>query len=168
MFGNTAQVAHSVARGLELAGYDTTIAEVSDAPSGLDPALDLLVVGAPTHAFSLSRPSTRADAVRQGAPAGLAEVGLREWLSSVPMPSAPPPIAVFDTRVSKVRRLPMTASRAAAKLARQRGLRLVADPAYFLVDDTPGPLLPEQLDRAVDWGRLVADALRASGDLTPA
>ena len=42
--------------------------------------MDLLVVGAPTHAFSLSRPGTREEAVRQGAPAEHARTGIPEWL----------------------------------------------------------------------------------------
>ena len=68
MFGNTEKVAAAVARGLQLEGVDTGLVEVHAAPASLSPDLDLLVVGGPTHGFSMSRASTRADAVRQGAP----------------------------------------------------------------------------------------------------
>jgi hypothetical protein len=165
MFGNTEQIATSVAPGLELEGWRVTLDEVSHAPPGLAPDLDLLVVGAPTHAFSLSRPNTRTDAVRQGAPPARGEIGVRDWLSSVRLPADAPPVAVFDTRVAKVRHLPMAAGRAAAKLARRRGLHLVADPAYFQVADTRGPLLPEELERALAWARALAAGARVELDV---
>jgi hypothetical protein len=168
MFGNTAEIASAVAGGLELEGIETLLVEVSNAPSRLVAGLGLLVVGAPTHAFSLSRPSTRADAVRQGAPAARAEIGLREWLTSVGLPSPPPAVAVFDTRVAKVRHVPMAASRAAAKLARHRGMRLLVDPADFLVDDTGGPLLPDELEKAREWARALARACRGKAYVRPA
>ena len=76
------------------------LADVATASVDLPADLDLLVVGAPTHAFSLSRPSTRADAVRQGAPPERATAGLREWLTAAPPQDARRlPVAVFDTRV---------------------------------------------------------------------
>ena len=68
MFGNTEKVAGAVARGLQLEGVDAGLVEVHAAPHRLAADLDLLVVGGPTHAFGMSRASTRADAVRQGAP----------------------------------------------------------------------------------------------------
>ena len=55
---------------------------VEIAPARLPDDLALLVVGAPTHAFSMSRPSTRLDAVRQGADAQRAAWGMREWLGA--------------------------------------------------------------------------------------
>jgi hypothetical protein len=168
MFGNTAEIASSVARGLELEGFETVLVEVSDAPSRLVDGLDLLVVGGPTHAFSLSRPSTRADAVRQGAPEARSRTGLREWLSSLVLPPVPPVVAVLDTRVAKVRHVPMAASRAASKLARHRGMRLLVEPAGFLVGDTQGPLLPDELQNAVDWGRALAGARRGQAYVRPA
>ena len=86
MFGNTEQVARAVADGLEAEGVPTRVVEVSVAPAALPPSVELLVVGAPTHAFSLSRPKTRIEAVRQGADECKAAIGLREWLESVRPP----------------------------------------------------------------------------------
>src|SRR5262245_29362950 len=83
MFGCTREVAGAVAQGLADAGFDVDLREVGEAPTDVVGEVDLLVVGAPTHAFSLSRPSTRRDAVRQGAPAAAAETGLREWLGAL-------------------------------------------------------------------------------------
>ena len=169
MFGNTEQVAKAVARGLSQAGADVTAVEVQQAPAVLPDTYDLLVVGAPTHAFSLSRPATRADAVRQGAPAERGSTGLREWLASVECHDDLR-LAVFDTRISKVRRLPMAAGPRAAKLGRHRGLTLAAKPAAFLVGDVQGPLLAGELDRAAAWGRKLAGVgiHRSIGRGTPA
>ena len=68
MFGNTAEIARAVSEGMA-PEMDVDLREVNDAPAAVTDSVDLMVVGGPTHAFSLSRASTRADAVRQGAPA---------------------------------------------------------------------------------------------------
>ena len=102
MFGNTEKVAAAVAHGLQLEGIDTGLLEVHAAPATLSPDVDLLVVGAPTHAFSMSRVSTREDAVRQGARPSARPSGLREWLGGRPVRrGAAPALATFDTRVTR-------------------------------------------------------------------
>jgi flavodoxin len=146
MFGNTEQVAKEIMTGLASYG-DARLLEVGDAPPDVA-GYDLVVVGGPTHAFSMSRPSTRQDAVRQGADHG-ASRGIREWLSELPAGTVG--VATFDTRVDKVRRLPGSAARRAAKVLGRLGYRLLAGPESFYVDDTAGPLLPGEPDRASDW-----------------
>ncbi|HCB06716.1 MAG TPA: flavodoxin [Nocardioides bacterium] len=156
MFGNTAKVADAVARGLRLEDVDAGAVEVGAAPTRLPTGIDLLVVGAPTHAFSLSRPSTREDAVRQGAPSECAPLGLREWLESVRLDDAAlPDLAAFDTRVTRVRWLPRSAAPTAAKLGRRRHLTIVSKPIGFLVEGLQGPLVDGELERAVAWGRRI-------------
>jgi hypothetical protein len=156
MFGNTERVASEVARGLGLKGLDVQLVEVGSAPPALAADLDLLVVGAPTHAFSLSRRSTREDAVRQGASPERALRGLREWLGSVRFdPGTAPRVAAFDTRMGKVRWLPKAAGPAAVRLARKRGLRDVDKPVAFVVADVQGPLLDGESERAVALGRVL-------------
>ncbi len=161
MFGNTEQVGRAVAGGLADGGVDTVVVDVVAAPVDLLADLDLVVLGAPTHAFSLSRPGTRADAVRQGAAPERATRGLREWLTSV-LPQDPrhcPVAAVFDTRVSKVRRLPAAAGPRAVRMARRRGLIVLGPPEAFLVSDIRGPLVDGELDRAAAWGHALAGEL---------
>lgn len=153
MFGNTEAIARAVVRALHELGCTVSIHEVADpdVPTGSIDA-DLLVVGAPTHAFSLSRPGTRADAVRQGGDPRRSGTGLREWLEAAsPPPDGPVPLVAFDTRVEKVRRLPMAAAPRALRLARQRGFRTPVKAAAFLVSDTPGPLLDGETARAGSW-----------------
>jgi flavodoxin len=169
MFGNTAAVAEAVAEGLRSAGVTTDLRRVTDAPACDDAAPDLLVVGAPTHALSLSRSSTRADAVAKGAPEGVAETGLREWLGAAGRSSGTGRCAVaFDTRIAKVRRLPLSAAGAATRQLRRKGFADVLHPEGFVVADIMGELLDGELARARDWGvRLAREVeLKRSGPTT--
>ena len=125
MFGNTEQVAQHIADALRATGATATVVEVSQAEPGQLHGAELLVVGAPTHAFSLSRPNTREDAVRQGADPARTMLGVREWLATLetafPAAADRPRVAVFDTRAEKVRRLPGSAAKRAVKVLRARG-----------------------------------------------
>lgn len=161
MFGNTAAVARAVADGLAgLAAEDgptgqvrVRVAEVSTRPDASD--ADAVVVGAPTHAFSLSRPQTRADAVRQGADAPV-EFGVREWLGTLQRPGLA--VAAFDTRVATPF-LAGSAARKAARVLRRTGCHLVAPAESFLVTGTKGRLRDGELDRARRWGAQLANRI---------
>ena len=157
-FGNTATIARAVASGLRLEGLDALDRDVSDVHGPLPDGYDLLVVGGPTHAFAMSRPRTRDDAVSRGGDSCYSDRGLREWLSDIPHERGTRLAATFDTRVSKVRHLPMSAARSAAHVLRQRGFTLVARPTGFVVLDVEGPLEQRELERAVAWGRAVGCA----------
>lgn len=166
LFGNTAWIALAITEGLRLEGFDTSVDDVRFAVCADD--VDLLVVGAPTHAFSLSRPSTRQEAVRQGAPPETAALGLREWIEAAPAPDPSNRMAaVFDTRVRKVKHLPAAASRTAGRLLRRKGYLLVVPPHGFLVEDVAGPLSEGQLKKATAWGRHLAAEARARIDAEP-
>ena len=156
MFGNTERVARAVAAGLRLEGVDTTVVNVCDAEPADLADVDLLVVGAPTHGFSLSRPVTRHDAVRQGGRGDAERVGMREWLATLEVADRPILAATFDTRVTKVRYLPASASRRAARALAEQGHRMVSAPMGFLVQDVSGPLESREIDRAIAWSRRVA------------
>ena len=154
MWGNTKRVAEAIAIGLG----EARAAEAQD----VDPAdvqdLDLLVVGGPTHAFSMSRPSTRRDAREQGATAGVEDQGIREWLAALP-PNLQVPVATFDTRVLKVRNLPGSAAKAADKELRRHHRGRVVARRSFYVRDSSGPLADGELDRARAWGTELAAQL---------
>lgn len=154
LWGNTRKVAETVAQAL---GDDVTVLEVADAPPTPPPDTDLLVVGGPTHAFSMSRASTRRDAETKGAEGGHALTGIREWLGA--LPASDIAIATFDTRVGSVRHLPGSAAKAAAKEARRHHLGRVVDTQSFYVADMAGPLLDGELERAAVWGRALAAEL---------
>ncbi len=159
MFGNTRRIAEAVARGGRDVGLDVQVASVTDLDPHDVPTDALLVVAAPTHAFGLSRPNTRADAVRQGALEGAATIGMREWLAGLPAAEGHL-AAVLDTRVRKVRRVRANAARSAAKALHRKGYHLLARPEGFQVEDTAGPLTDGEEERAAGWGRaLVRTAL---------
>src|SRR5436305_12891724 len=84
MFGNTRRVAEAIADGL--AGHAQAEArEVSEVPATAHPEIDLLVIGGPTHAWSMSRPRTRDGARQQGLGQPVSPgIGIREWLRQLP------------------------------------------------------------------------------------
>ena len=103
----------------------------------------------------MSRASTRRGRPIPGAPGGSVEVGLREWLDGLPDERGRW-FAAFDTRVTKVRHLPGSAARSAARAGRRHGFRRATDPESFYVLDVDGPLAEGELERARAWGRSVA------------
>jgi len=149
MFGNTGQVAQAVADGLgEL--FAVTKAEVSSAPRELPNDVELLVVGGPTHAFSMSRPRTRKSAAEQGADVqAAAHDGIREWISQVSAPTGTA-LATFDTKVASPR-LPGSAAAAAQRRLRRHGLEPIAPPETFFVTGTDGELVEGEIERARTW-----------------
>jgi|SRR5450631_72051 len=166
MFGNTEQVARAITSGLS-EHLEVRLVEVSNAPAQLTEWLDLIVVGGPTHAFSMSRPSTREDAFRAGAEHGSKAVGVREWLGHQPKGAHRELVAMFDTRVGRVRHLPGSAARGAAKLAHRLGYATAAKPESFYVGGVTGPLLAGELDRAQAWGQRLGLVGARSGSEHP-
>ena len=169
VFGNTRAIADAVGEGL---GHraEVRVLTVTDAAAatGLLDGVDLLVVGGPTHAFGMSRPSTRRAAAEQaGGGAVAAQGGLREWLAALPASTAHLPAAAFDTRVDRPR-TPGSAASGAARRLRRLGYELVARPESFRVTGTTGPLLADEAERARIWGhnllaRLVLRAAEHAG-----
>jgi hypothetical protein len=165
MFGNTEQVANAVADGLR-ESMDVDVSEVSAAKAPEDSTADLIVVGGPTHAFSLSRASTRAQAVEKGATHGSQERGLREWLGDLERGRHSQVVAAFDTRADKARHLPGSAARKAVRLLRGDGYKSIGSESFY-VSDTAGPLLPGERERAAAWGRHLAINIGAAEEATP-
>ena len=156
-WGNTRAVAQAIADGLnDSGGGPVEVVDVASAPSPLPAGVDLVVLGGPTHAFSMSRPGTRHDAHERGAEPGHEGPGIREWLATLPTNNPSTAVATFDTRAEQVRRLPGSAARAAARfVSRHRLGRMVASESFY-VQDSPGPLLDGELERARAWGRALA------------
>lgn len=155
-FGNTEAIARAVAEGLALEGFDVHHVPITHAPRG-PVEVDLLVVGAPTHAFGLSKSSTRKEAIHRGAADVGSAFGMREWLDQLPEASGSDRwAAAFDTRADKARRLPFAAGPAAQRRLHRHGYQMIGVAGAFLVEDTAGPLLPGELEHAARWGRELA------------
>jgi hypothetical protein len=162
MFGNTEAIAREVASGLEYGGAHVTIRHIGSVDPTDIAAYDVVVAGTPTHAFSMPRPVTRADAVRNGADPVSDAPGLREWIEHLePAVGARPSFAVFDTRRDlRARHLTGSAARSATRALRRRHRVLADVPASFYVSGTCGPLLPGEAVRARAWGSRLARSAR--------
>lgn len=166
MFGNTEKIARAVAEGLSTR-MEVELLKTHQAPAPLHELVDLVVVGGPTHAFSMTRQNTREDAIRQGAKAGRADHGIREWIDHLGNGPHSERVATFDTRVARtggrVRHFPGSAAKAAAKGMRKHGYDAVVKPESFWVEDTGGPLFPGEVERAERWGEQLAAMVAPAG-----
>ncbi|MFZ5446035.1 MAG: flavodoxin family protein [Myxococcota bacterium] len=161
IFGNTRDIAEAIAEGLELSELEVELAEVGHAPKPDD--VDLLVVGGPIHAWSMTRPATRQGARQEAAAAHIEPVssgrGVREWLSELSASHRPAIAAAFDTAV-QTRWFPTgSAARGEEKALRHAGYRIVAGPEHFYVKDSHGPLVDGERERARAWAVKLAEEL---------
>lgn len=164
-FGNTRQIAEAIAAELRRAG-EVALATVDDPLPPLD-GVDLVVVGAPTHAHALSSASTRRGALQRRGESRQAGRGIRGWLRSLPEADGRA-AAAFDTRIDKPVFLVGSASRGIGRRLERRGHVLVSRPQSFLVVDMEGPLADGELDRARAWAATLAGALHPPAPVTAA
>ena len=151
MFGNTKLIAEAIAAGLD-EHLQVVLAEVSAAPAVIGPQTDLLVVGGPTHAFGLSKASTRRQAGGQTEGELVSKgVGIREWIEGLPTLAADVAAATFDTKIRKPN-LPGSAASGAEKRLRKRGFRILLLAETFYVDGPDGPLTVGEQERARQHG----------------
>lgn len=172
MFGTTRLLADAVAKGLSVAatGANPAIAaqlvNVNRA-ARLDLAeIDLLIVGAPTHAHGLSTVASRGEAAAWPNDPNkhvtldddAAGIGMREWLDTAT--TVPPYFAAFDSRWSHARILTGAASVHLSEILVRRGSRpIVPDESFLISDDL---LVTGEAYRAEIWGeRLVGAAIAA-------
>lgn len=151
--GNTRTIADAIGQGLMEQDIDLEVSPVHDVPPLRKLRVALLVVGAPTHTFGLSRKGTRKDAHRRGG--DLIVSGVREWLETGPASLS---VATFDTHERRSK-LPGHASQQAAKKLVKLGCTLVTEPESFDIESPEGPLSPGELDRARQWGHKLARLL---------
>lgn len=161
IFGNTRRIAESIADGLR-GSFDVQLIEAGQAGRPGDD-VDLLVVGGPTHAWSMSRDATRRGAREQArqrhAEPVSAGQGVREWLRGLSRTGGVRMAAAFDTAIRAASLPTGSAARGEAALLERHGYRLVSEPEQFFVKDTAGPLDDGELERAKAWGvRLAARA----------
>ena len=169
MYGNTAAVAEAIAAALRSEGLDATVGPVTAIGPEDTAAVDLVVVGGPTHVHGMSRASTRkvaADDDANTSPAATLEPGLREWLDELPSRDGTW-AAAFDTRIDKPAIVTGSAAKGIRRRLERRGLRLVERPESFFVS-AQNELLEGELARAADWGTALAACVAApvSADAT--
>jgi hypothetical protein len=156
MFGNSRLVAETVALGIG-ATMPTSVIDAASAASSLAPEVELLVVGAPTHAMGLPRGATREDAVRKFPEQARPRVeGVREWLAGLEHVRRVR-TAVFDTRVHTPVYLGSAAKGIARRLHRL-GFEVDGVTSFFVTGMT-GPLEEGELTRARAWGTSLAEGV---------
>jgi hypothetical protein len=169
MYGNTHLVADAIAQGLRAgAEDDVAVVPVEEAEAESLTGADLLVVGGPTHAHGLPRPTTRHAAAEAAAkPDSGLEMepdaegpGLREWFDGVAALGAR--AAAFDTRVDGPAVFTGRASKGIAKRLRGHGCDLVAEPTSFLVTKE-NHLVEDEERHAREWGTQLRAAVASSG-----
>ena len=136
VYGYTEKIAQAIG---EVITGEVRLARVGEVDVSELKALDLLVVGAPTHA---ARPSP----------------ATREFLDKVEARALEGvKVAGFDTRLTSwwARIFGFAARGIANGLKKKRGT-LVASPEAFYVDGSEGPLSEGELERAVAWGKEIA------------
>jgi hypothetical protein len=171
MFGNTRRIAEAIGDGL--AKYATVRVGAVSAAGGDIAAADLVVVGAPTHAHSLPRSTSREEAARWARDpeqhleleADADAAGVREWIES--LDAAPRKWAAFGTRVDIPRIFAGDASAAIEKRFHRLGSRPATDSECFLVT-TKSALVDGELERARAWGAGLGRTMLASASGTAA
>lgn len=163
LYGNTRQIAEAVAEGLRRS-VETETVWVGDIRAASVEGFDLVVVGAPTHAWGLSRRRTRETAAvdvekRAGhVTAAAVDVGVREWLQTVRVgPQCRS--AAFDTRLDKPRLITGSAARPIERGLLAAGFATFGKPHSFKVSGSTGPLVVGELERAHQWGEAMGRTL---------
>ena len=151
IWGNTEAIGRAIAAGI---GGTVDVVTAEDAPRAIPHGVDLVVVGGPTHAFSMTSVMTRESARRQGATT-IPSRGIREWIDGLPRLERRVRVATFDTRTVSPR-LPGSAAKVAMKRLIERGLQPVAKPETFDVHGNEGPVADGELARATEWGATLA------------
>ena len=166
MYGNTHLVADAIGAGLSTI-FDVSVVPVAEASPVVLAEADLVVVGGPTHAHGMSRAATRKAAVEAAnKPIGGLTVepdalgpGLRDWFGSLGRYVVK--AAAFDTRVHGPAALTGRASKGVARLLREHGFELAAEPESFLVTKQDR-LEPQETARAREWGTKLAAGIAPS------
>ena len=141
-YGNTERIAEEIALALqeEVPTRLASVDELGEGARALE-AVDLLVVGGPTHRHGVSDP--------------LREVVERLDLDALGGLRAAP----FDTRLRGAKIVTGSAAVRLSRLLRRRGAWVVVPPASFIVDGREGPLREGEREHARTWAQEVLSAV---------
>jgi len=147
LWGNTATIARAIAEGIGSGARALSTAEATAAE--IDGA-DLIVAGAPVHAFGLpteqSRRNAGGNSGKTPAP-DLSHPPMRSWLST--LPAGKGRYAAFETAFKWS---PSGAKGAIGKGLEKAGYSRVAKAQRFIVTGGSGPLRSGEVERARAWG----------------
>jgi flavorubredoxin len=153
LWGNTATIARAIAEGI---GPEARAMSTAEATAAELAGVDLIVAGAPVHAFSLPSAQTRKNAGGGKTPApDLSHPAMRTWLGTVPPGKGLS--AAFETAFKWS---PSGATSKIGQALQRAGYRPVSKSRRFLIAGGSGPLRDGELEKAKAWG---AELARATG-----
>lgn len=153
LYGNTEEIGIAIGEAVASAG-GVEVFEVSEAPRVIPADIDFVFLGGPTHAFGMTRQSTRDDAPKYAeGPYISTDYGIRDWLGDYSCES-PTTWATFDTKIEKPK-LPGAASEKAKKKLRKDKANTVVATETFYVSGSAGPLRDGELARATEWAESI-------------
>jgi Flavodoxin len=164
MYGNTRRIAQAITEGLRLT-IDAQAMPVGDVRAiDIDNA-HLVVVGAPTHAWGLSRRHTREVAASDMAKHSdqrfspiVVGTGVREWMRGLNLQRTCRS-AAFDTRLDRPRLFTGSAVRTIERGLVAAGFSVLGEPHSFRVGGSTGPLAFGEIERAREWGEAMGRAM---------
>ena len=155
LWGNTGAIAKAVAEGF---GPGAVALTTDQATPEIVTGCDLIVAGAPVHAFRLASEASRERLARDASdaeePPDLAHPALRTWLEGLPQGHGYQ--AAFDTRLWWS---PGSAAGTITKLLERAGYVPIGKTQKFVVQGTRGPLREGEIELARAWGEMLAVAL---------
>jgi flavodoxin I len=144
-YGNTEKIAQAIGAPLQQHGEVITI-RIADVNPEMFTGIDLLVVGSPTQQFRATE-------------------AMREFLKSLPKNALKGiRVAAFDTRLTQAfidkhpplsffeRIFGYAAERIAKELKEKGGVQVLPAEGFY-VDDTEGPLVAGEAERAEEWAQ---------------
>jgi len=156
LWGNTAAIARAIAAGI---GPEARALSTAEATGEAIAGADLIVAGAPLHAFGLPSAQVRANVARDAGKSpsspDLSHPLLRSWLETLPMGQGR--AAAFETRF---RFSPGSAAGPILRRLQRAGYRPIAKGQRFMITGMYGPLGEGEEERARQWGTELSKALR--------
>ena len=157
LWGNTAAIARAIAEGI---GPEARALSTAEATAAVTADADLIVAGAPLHAFRLSTEKIR-DALatkkdeKAPTPPDLSHPSMRSWLAALPKGKGK--AAAFETRFKWS---PGGAAGSIMRGLKRAGYSKASRPQKFLVKGVYGPLKNGEVERARAWGRELAKLVK--------
>ena len=152
LWGNTATIARAIAEGF---GLEAQVFSTAEATRDVVSGADLIVAGSPLFAFQLPtdkiRETIRSKAATFPTPPNLSHPSLRNWLETVPPGKGR--CAAFETRIWWS---PGGAIGTIQKTLQAVGYEPLMRGKRFRVAGMHGPLKAGEMDRAREWGALLA------------
>ena len=155
LWGNTAAIARAIAEGI---GPQAQVLATGEATREALAGADLIVAGAPLHAFGLPREGRRKSIVTAPGKApepDFSNPTLHSWLEALPPGQGR--VAAFETRFKGS---PGGATGGILRRLERKGYHRIAKGQRFLIKGTYGPLREGEIERAQQWGAELAKALR--------